>query len=1077
MIAAEPAIGRSADAPAAQHPSRWSWLALGLVAGLTLGALHHRDAAFAALGSGLLVLAVRIAAGQGWGAFVSGLLTVMLTAAVPADAALLVVGPSVIAAALVCGQWTPRSTVALGLAVGAATAGSLAAVVLLPAIGAAGFRSLTAKGERRRMVEDGVLGLVVAGGAAILGFAAVSTIVGGREVTVSRVAAQLLALQGVTPAATPTPLSIGTLLLLTLGSTGTLLWWRGADGRRRLGAALLIVPALILLWPGRQPEAALVAVTAALAGLGGAGLAPLVRTGRRAWLVTAAIGLIAILSVAGPRVALPAVPSPAPTELPPSGLLQPAERLAANAAAAPWDAVFDLPWRDGPLPVLMWYVALATLAIAALPLLAAACRPLPDWGLPLARPFGLLIVGWLAWLMASIPVAPFDRTTIVIAIGGTATVSTALLATRRDLRRGLRARWRQLVGWEIVFAASFLPFVGIRALNPDLWLPVYGGEKPMDLAILTAVARSTVFPPTDPWFAGGTLNYYYFGQQLVGTLARLTGLPPEVAYNLAIPSLFAMTVLAAGSLGRNLAVLAGWPERARLAALLTALFVAVAGNLDLPIQTIGGWLRGDGVAFNYWNSSRMMPEQNTITEFPFFTFLFADLHAHLLALPLTLLALGLALALASGGGVATALAAGLVVGALRATNGWDFPTYLLLAVLAALVPLLGGVTLRSVVRSVLAVVIVIVAGWLAFRPFIDSFELFYRWVVASPQTTPLHQYLAIHGLFLFAIGSLLVAGLRSRTTALARWREGLLVALIGAGVGTAMGFATVVALLLLAAAVLWLWGLAVGAGHDRAGRTLLALFVLTGLLLGAAVDLVTVAGDPTRTNTVFKFYFQAWVLLAIGAGQAAALLLAALRGPWTGGRVAWVGAGMLIAISAFLWPVVATPLRIAQRFAPLPPTLDGLAYQWTAVYVDERGPIELRADREAIEWLRTTGGLASMLEGRTPAARWGGRFSVHTGMPAVLGWEFHQSEQRRGYLGMVGERARDVDRFYSSGDPAEARAILERYRPAFVAVGELEARFYPASGLAGVRSLEGSALEVAYRNEKVTIYRVRTSQP
>src|SRR5439155_17019875 len=50
----------------------------------------------------------------------------------------------------------------------------------------------------------------------------------------------------------------------------------------------------------------------------------------------------------------------------------------------------------------------------------------------------------------------------------------------------------------------------------------------------------------------------------------------------------------------------------------------------------------------FWDATRivgMSLQDSTITEFPFFTFLYGDLHAHMLALPLALAALGLMVAL------------------------------------------------------------------------------------------------------------------------------------------------------------------------------------------------------------------------------------------------------------------------------------------------------------------------------------------------------------------------------------------------------------------------------------------------
>ncbi|GIW11503.1 MAG: hypothetical protein KatS3mg061_2560 [Dehalococcoidia bacterium] len=702
------------------------------------------------------------------------------------------------------------------------------------------------------------------------------------------------------------------------------------------------------------------------------------------------------------------------------------------------------------------------------PLALVAGRNLPDGGLLLARPLGILLTGWLAWLLASIPVVPFGRGSVVLAAGLVAGSGLALVR-QRAIWLELRARWRLVLASEGMFALAFSLLAILRALNPDLWHPVAGGEKPMDLAILTAVSRATVFPPNDPWFAGGVLNYYYFGQLLVAALLRLSGIPPEVGANLALATWFALTVTTGFGLGFNLAAAAG-RRSAALAGLATVFLLVGVGNLDLLRQVLPPLLEGRPPAFDYFASSRVMADQNTITEFPAFTWLFGDLHAHLLALPLVLSALMLSLALLLGGGWTTALLLGLTTGVLRATNSWDFPTVLLLAAAACLMPLASQRDRSARWHAIGKLGTMVGAAWLAGWPFDAHFESFYRFVTFAPATTPLADSLTMFGLFFWLLGSWafgewLAARGSGRGWRLALPTGALLVVAAASGQGTA-GLA-----LVLAVVVIWVTARRLAGRQATLSEGASASLAALGLGVIALVEFFTLAGDPERTNTVFKFWFQAWVLLAVASAQLLLALPGMLRQWPQPGRASWLAGTAALSLAALLWPAAALPQRLSERLVSLPPTLDGLAFLASASYGDEQGVIFLADDLAALRWLREHG-VGPLLEGRTPPGGWGARFATASGIPTVLGWEFHQLQQRRGYAAMVLARVQAVDQFYASGDPAVARAVLRAFRPRLVVLGALEEHAYPPAGIAAVRSLVGQVLQPVYQSGRTTLYTV-----
>ena len=114
-----------------------------------------------------------------------------------------------------------------------------------------------------------------------------------------------------------------------------------------------------------------------------------------------------------------------------------------------------------------------------------------------------------------------------------------------------------------------------------------------------------------------------------------------------------------------------------------------------------------------------------------------------------------------------------------------------------------------------------------------------------------------------------------------------------------------------------------------------------------------------------------------------------------------------------------------------------------------------------------------MLEANTPTYRWGGRVSIHTGLPSVVGWKWHQEQQRYGAIEtMVVSRIRDVDRIYSTSDVSRAVSLIDQYDVKYVYLGQVERLYYPADGIAKFEAGLAPFLRRVFETDYVTIYEV-----
>ena len=176
-----------------------------------------------------------------------------------------------------------------------------------------------------------------------------------------------------------------------------------------------------------------------------------------------------------------------------------------------------------------------------------------------------------------------------------------------------------------------------------------------------------------------------------------------------------------------------------------------------------------------------------------------------------------------------------------------------------------------------------------------------------------------------------------------------------------------------------------------------ALFLIgTAMLITIVVEVVVVRGDIGRQNTIFKFYLQAWILLAVSAGAAFAWTLPAFFKWLVGWRAFWQTAMIFLMSGAALFTISGAAGKMRDRWiVEAPRTLDAMTFMKYANYDDFGQRLDLSEDYRAIRWMQdNVQGSPVIVEANCSEYRWCTRFTIYTGLPGVVGWNWHQRQQR-----------------------------------------------------------------------------------
>jgi YYY domain-containing protein len=858
----------------------------------------------------------------------------------------------------------------------------------------------------------------------------------------------------------------------------------------------------------------------------------------------------------------------------------------------------------------MWALV-EILGIVFLPLTVTVFRNVPDRGWAWSKALALLVTSFCVWFPLMVFHALFFNWTFVFSV---VLVLLALnvigfFRTRQTIWQIIRSNGWYVFATEVVFFLMVLLLGVLRSFGPD----IVSYERFMDEGFLASIMRSQHFPPTDMWYSGYSINYYYYAHYIVAMLAKLLGQIPSVAFNTGISMLYGLAAVSLFGVTSNII---SWSHRYRVQkqatiadierteaatpvdqemveqldqtaaahnepqeqaaliavataeqpiyaeknalrrgipfALLTVAMALMLGNMASTVL----WLQQHGSfqGSDWFNVTRIIP--NTINEFPAFSYLLSDFHAHVLSLPFTILAIGFAfnfLLNQDGKGIfifgrgwrlwLTLGTAALSMGGLYVMNGWDLPTYFGLVLVAIGIQQWfvheKRLNFRWLIDTLIAIIPLGALAGLAYSPFLINFVSPSQGIgiVLLSDRTPVGDEVLIYAIFIFVFVSLLFSNIlrhliapasetkaeaieidetytsedeaeeteQSKAAFVTKQDNYLSWSFIG--ILTGLGF-VILGLIcqfispnnatLLIALGITVTALVLVLQHinDRGHAFTLFLGALAfALIVGCEVFYlrdVFVATDP-RMNTVFKFYFQAWILLSIACSaglyfilenfQISKFLVAplgAIRHVFSAGKVVWTICLTLLLLAGCIYPIFAPYTRF-ETFNPITGqmglvrtnNLDGMTYL--------KNVGELTGDYDAIKWLNANvTGTPVIVEA---VASDGGdytnysRISAFTGLPTIMGWVGHEYQWRVTWLNQslansanFNSRSTDVSEIYSDPNNQQVESLFAKYHVEYLYVGALERSTYPKANL----NRFSSFMQVVYKAEGVTIYKVRS---
>ena len=653
--------------------------------------------------------------------------------------------------------------------------------------------------------------------------------------------------------------------------------------------------------------------------------------------------------------------------------------------------------------VVSWLIIVTLLQLSVFPSLR---KTFGSFAFPVAFPASLLAFTLISWYcgLVHIPV----QLALLPFIG----LLAYHLFSRHYSLDELKSAWY----WETLFLICFFLMLDVRFVNPTISY----AEKFMDHAFLASVMRTPVVPPLDPWFAGGSLDvYYYLGYWMFGCLGIVSGVPSAIAFNLALPTVFGMAAVSLYAIGTLVLVRLRWLP-------LLVLFIP---NPSFFFQII----QGKAWSTILWDSTRTI--SNTINEYPLFSFLWGDVHAHVISLFNQVFLIFLLLfaynkweSLRTRERIFLGVIIAISLGSMPLINTWDVLIYAPFTVLVGLLIVRRNWKTHDKNSSIIFLIAVPILAVLSYLPFYLQLQTHSGGIGFVHIPSNPVEFLLVNGLFI----GIIILFLREDII-----RRPFLLLIVVPFLVTGY-FAAAIAVIpatYLAARIVF--------RHNIDFMDLLAFFGLGILIFCELFFLKDNMGDIYfRMNTVFKTYLPAWLMLGTTSFSLVGKWLSQAR--WIPSIPARQTAVIVIIVisTLFILPFV---IPVNQNYGT--GTLDGLAY------LNDSHP----GDAAAVAYLRTLTGTEIIVEAEGGDYSYYSRISSFTGIPGIIGMPFHEYMWRSDDNGWFNSRLADIKSIYEQ--PEKTVILMKKYNATLLYVGDTERERYevkiPPSGLERIYSAKG----------------------